>query len=280
MVAAKVCGVNPAVRDGNMSFKKVGPLLSVKELKAKYLYGFSLVGPDGAEFPDTTLQLCIDNAVSFLEHWLDMSISTVKDYQEYKDYRQNDYYDWGFLQTENVPVQCVSKLELVYFNDQNNEPTVINTIPNSWIRVQNHDGMLRLVPNSNIPSSLMMSGNGYFPELLNSSRIPQAWRITYSYGFKDGEIPQIMNLAIGYMAAAQALSVLGNLVLGAGIANYSISLDGLSQSIGTTQSAENSAYSATIMEYKEHVFGKTKDDPFAILKIIRNYYQGQNMYVL
>ena len=38
----------------------------------------------------------------------------------------------------------------------------------------------------------------------------------------------------------------GDLVIGAGIANISRSIDGLSQSIGTTASAENSAYSARI----------------------------------
>jgi energy-converting hydrogenase Eha subunit A len=70
------------------------------------------------------------------------------------------------------------------------------------------------------------------------------------------------------------------LIIGAGIAATSISLDGLSQSIQTTQSAENSGYSAVIKDYSEKLFGKTKDDPFAILKILKDYYKGQSMNII
>lgn len=279
---ADIKGVNPIVKEGcNDQFRKVGPLLTVKQLKDKYLYGINLIGPDGVAFPDTTLQLCIDNAVSYLEHWLDMSISKVANFEEYKDYRANDYYDWGFLQTDNVPVLSVNKLELVYFNDEDGAPITIQKIPQSWIRIQNHDGMLRLVPNTRVPSSLMINQNGgYFPELLRSQMIPQAWKLTYTFGFEDGKIPQAINLAIGYIAATQALAVLGNIVLGAGIGSFSISLDGLSQSVNTTQSAENTVFSGLIKEYQGYLLGKTKDDPFALLKILKNYYQGQNMSML
>jgi hypothetical protein len=279
---AKIIGVNPIVKEGcNDQFRKVGPLITVKQLKDKYLYGFSLIAQDGTPFPDSTLQLCIDNALSYVEHFLDISISTVKDFIEYKDYRANDYYDWGFLQCDNIPVKSVTSLELVYFNDEDGAPVTIQRIPQSWIRIQNHDGLLRLVPNTRVPSSLMINQNGgYFPELLRSQLIPQAWKLTYTFGFEDGKIPQLVNHAIGFLAASQALSVLGNLVLGAGIGSFSISLDGLSQSVNTTQSAENSAYSATIAEYEKYLYGANKDDPFSIMKILKNYYQGQNMSML
>jgi hypothetical protein len=50
----------------------------------------------------------------------------------------------------------------------------------------------------------------------------------------------------GILSARNILITAGDLVIGAGIANMSRSIDGLSQSIGTTASAENSAYSARI----------------------------------
>ena len=43
------------------------------------------------------------------------------------------------------------------------------------------------------------------------------------------------------------------LIIGAGIANQSLSIDGLSQSIGTTSSAENSGYSARIKSYQTEI---------------------------
>jgi hypothetical protein len=50
----------------------------------------------------------------------------------------------------------------------------------------------------------------------------------------------------GILAARNILITAGDLVIGAGVASFSRSIDGLSQSIGTTASAENSAYSARI----------------------------------
>ena len=43
-------------------------------------------------------------------------------------------------------------------------------------------------------------------------------------GFKDGKVPMAINMAIGNMAAIQALHIAGDLVLGAGIASSSLSV--------------------------------------------------------
>jgi len=58
---------------------------------------------------------------------------------------------------------------------------------------------------------------------------------------------------IGMNASIQIFNILGDIVLGAGIASISLSIEGLSQSIGTTSSAENSAYSARIRMYLEQL---------------------------
>jgi len=46
---------------------------------------------------------------------------------------------------------------------------------------------------------------------------------------------------------------MGDLILGAGIANQSISIDGLSQSIGTTQSAMYGGASARVESYRQDI---------------------------
>ena len=68
------------------------------------------------------------------------------------------------------------------------------------------------------------------------------------------------------------LQVWGDLVLGAGIASQSISIDGLSQSIGTTQSAMYGAASARCTEYR--------DDIQALIPVIRQQYAGIRMVVV
>ena len=95
--------------------------------------------------------------------------------------------------------------------------------------------------------------------------IPNYWTIEYCTGFNV--IPEDLLDVIGKLASIGIFNIAGDIVLGqAAIANYSLSIDGLSQSIGTTMSAENSAYSARIKMYKDEI----KDS----LAKLRSYYRG------
>lgn len=262
--------------------KKGEPIIDVDKLKGTYLFGVVVRNREtGQNLPDDVYQQFIDNATSMLEHYLDISITPVKNFEEFKDYRLNDYAEWGYFYLNNYPVKAIRKLELVYFRDADGVPVSVQQIPNNWLRLQAHDGIVRMIPNARFPANLQISQTGaFFPEILRAQMVPHAWRITYDYGFDLGCVPVLLNQAIGTIAAIQALIVGGHLILGAGIAATSISLDGLSQSIQTTQSAENSGYSAVIKDYSDKLFGKTKDDPFAILKILKDYYKGQTMNII
>lgn len=262
--------------------KKGEAIITVDKLKKTYLFGVIVRNRETNEdYSPEAYQQNIDNAISFLEHFLDISISPVKKFEEFKDYRINDYADWGYFQMNNYPVKCIRKMELVYFREEDGTPIAVQTIPNNWLRLQAHDGLVRMIPNSKFPANLQISQTGaFFPELLRSSLVPHAWKFTYDYGFDPGCVPVLLNQAIGTIAAINTLIVGGHLILGAGIAGTSISLDGLSQSIQTTQSAENSGYSAVIKDYSDKLFGKTKDDPNSILRILKDYYKGEQMSII
>lgn len=279
---AGVFGSGDGIPNCNKLMKKVEPLITPQRLRDQYLTGIKLTdNTTGQEINNSALQQYIDNAVSMLEHFLDISISPVLEHVENKDYHFNDYVDWGYFYLNNYPVIKVRSMKLSYFRDSSGNPEVVQDIPPEWIRLQPHDGIIRLIPNARFPANLQVGATGnFFPEILRSDMVPHLWEITYDFGFEDGKVPVLMNSAVANLAAIQALILGGNLVLGAGIASSSISLDGLSQTINTTQSAENSAYSATIKEYQRRVFGATKDDPFAILKILKTYYKGQDMNIL
>lgn len=262
--------------------RKGEPIITVDKLKSTYLFGVIIRNRETNEnFGEEAYQQYINNAISMLEHYLDISISPVKNFEEFRDYRLNDYADYGYLQLNNYPVKCIRKIDLVYFRDGNNEPISVQQIPNSWLRLQAHDGIVRMIPNGAFPGNLQISQTGaFFPELLRAQLVPHSWRITYDYGFDPGCVPTLLNQAIGTIAAIQSLIVGGHLILGAGIAATSISLDGLAQSIQTTQSAENSGYSSVIKDYSDKLFGKTKDDPFAIMKILKDYYKGETFNII
>jgi hypothetical protein len=262
--------------------KKGEPLIDVAKLKATYLFGVKIVDNNtGEEMPDDVFQVWIDNAIAMLETYLDISITPVKQFEEFKDYHLNDYAEWGYFQLNNFPVIGIRSMEMVYFRDQNGVPQTVQTIPNEWLRLQAHDGIVRLIPNARFPANLQISQTGaFFPELLRAQLVPHLWKITYDYGFEVGCVPVLLNQAISMLAAMQAFIVAGHLILGAGIAATSISLDGLSQNIQTTQSAENSGYSAVIKDMSGRLFGTTKDDPFAIMTVLKAYYKGESITIL
>lgn len=272
---------NDGIPSSNRLIKRVGPLVTAKQLKEVYLFGIKIADDQGNDINDEAYQMFIDNAVSMLEHYLDIYI-TPECVVEHRDYRVNDYSDWGYMQLNNFPLIKVDKVEMIYFRDEDGEPQVIQEIPKSWIRIQKQDGIMRLVPNARFPANLQIDNSGnYFPEVLRSTMIPHAWQITYHAGFEDGKIPNLVNQAIALLAAISGLIIGGHLVLGAGIASQSISLDGLSQSISSTNSAENSAYGANIKEYQKILFGDGPNDKEnGIIHQLKEYYKGQTVGII
>lgn len=280
---AKIKAVNKNTPTNKMDGKKVEPLVTVEQMKATWLFGVKIRDKEtGEDFSDDAYQNAIDTAIGLLETYLDISISPVKDHKEYKDYHINDYAEFGYFQLDNFPMESVSNIRLVYYRDD--DGSVDNQqsldIPKSWWRVNAHDGIIRLVPNGKMPGNLAYGAGGFFPEVFRLPMIPHAWEITYDYGFCTGMVPVLLNQAISMLASIICLITAGHLILGAGIAGTSISLDGLSQSINTTQSAENSGFSSTIKDIDEKLYGTTKDDPFAILKILKNYYKGSTFTII
>jgi hypothetical protein len=73
-------------------------------------------------------------------------------------------------------------------------------------------------------------------------------------------------------ASIGVLQVWGDLIIGAGISNQTISIDGLSQSIGTTQSPEFSGAGARIKNYM--------DDMKVLEARLKDTYLGINMVVI
>lgn len=269
-----VRGSSEGIRDKNCISKRVEPIIDIARLKSQYLFGIDIVDSFGNSLSDDAYQQFIDNAISMLEHDLDIALSPIMGEVEYKDYHYNDYVDWGYLYLNNFPVIQVQKIEMVFYKDDSGADIAVQRIPDNWIRLQRHDGIIRLIPNARFPATLQVGAHGFFPELLRGDTIPHAWKITYDYGFEDGKVPTLVNHIIAGLAAMQAFQIGGSLVIGAGIASSSISLDGLSQSINTTQSAENSAFSAQYKEYQDLIFGKNEKDP-GLLGTLRAYYKGE-----
>lgn len=70
---------------------------------------------------------------------------------------------------------------------------------------------------------------------------------------KINSLPPLLTKAILYTAAMLPLDTAGDLLLGAGIAQQNISIDGLSQSIASTASATSAGFGARIISYRDQL---------------------------
>ena len=232
-------------------------LISVDELKDLYLFGVDLTDPNtGEPYPDRMLQHYINAAVGWMEKSLDIKL-LAQDFLEVQDHYAGDYGRWGWFQLDNYPVRRIDEVAFQY--PSMTEKVVIDL---SWIVLVDDglSGQLQVVPGQGniadvllIPGQLMPLWSG------STGRVPGVWRLSYRAGFEpglpeaEGGLPADIKNLIGMAASIGVFDIAGDLVAGAGIASLSISVPGLSQSIGTTSSATNSGYGARIKSYQEQI---------------------------
>lgn len=252
---------------------------SIEDIKNHIIFGIPLYDAAGNPFPDSLLQSYLDSAIAWAEQTLNIVIQP-REEVEFHDYIKNDYLNWGFIKLWRRPVIEVKSLEM-YYGDQK----MLN-IPSNWIKIDNLTGMLQLFPNSGSAGNLIITaGGGLWIPLINGliGYAPQMWKITYKAGMTepDPEQPQVyrkthihpnLKEVIYKKAAMSIMEVWGDLIIGAGIANQSVGIDGLSQSIGTTQSPMYGGASARIEQLQK--------DIDSMLPGLRSYYSGIDMTVI
>ena len=170
------------------------------------------------------------------------------------------------MQLYEGPVMEVTSLSM-HFGDMK-----MFDIPKDWVRMHSISGHIQLFPVSGSTGSLILTQNGSFlPTMLGLyPNAPGLWRVSYKAGMED--IPDDLVEYIMKRASVGVLQVWGDLIIGAGIANQTISIDGLSQSIGTTQSPEFSGSGARIKNYM--------DDMRELEKRLKDTYLGINLGVV
>jgi hypothetical protein len=232
----------------NMRYNiKDGLVMSPSDVYETYLYGINTSAEDGSPISDDTMLLYIQAAQEELEKYLDIKMSKGI-IEESQDYYRDDNWQWGIVVTD-YPVREV--LEMTgWFGGVKQI-----TIPEDWATVKKstnelYEKKIQLVA-SRIESQIIF-GSGIGIPFLNryiGDYIPAFWRLKYSSGFD--KLPMDLVNFIGKMTAMNIFNLLGDLIIGAGIASQSLSIDGLSQSINTTSSAENSGYSSRVKAYIE-----------------------------
>jgi len=221
-------------------------VMSPTEMIETYFYGIDIC-KDGQVISEEMMEMFIESATEEVEKSLGIKIIP-QVIEEDQDFWFNDWSHWGYTKM-TYPVRVAHKLEGFINDVQQIE------YPPEWLSARKtSDGELYyrnlyLVPTSGKSTTNAAVYSGITPHLgfLGNSQIPNYWRGWYTTGFE--RVPKELLNFIGKLASINLFHILGDLILGAGIASQSIGIDGLSQSISSTSSATNAGYGSRIVGY-------------------------------
>jgi len=248
-----------------------GCTLNAEWLKRRFLFGVSLTDDFGNDYPDEMFDLAIQSAIFQIETELGIVI-TKRQFVERLDMTFNDYLRSYQIQLSNRPLD--TDLPITWrFKVGNSQAS---TIPADWVQVRDAEiGIIEIIPGlGTIPLSWGAGGFYWYGRFYPwDSRIPAFHEVTYTAGLCPGAgIPADIQMAIGWIASMLPLDTAGDLIAGAGVASYSIGMDGLSQSLNTTSSATNSGYGARILSYQKQLE--------KALPRLRGRYRGVDMFAI
>lgn len=246
-------------------------VISPGELLETYFFGIPIQTQDGRRMTSDVVQFYIDAAQQEIEKYMDVKMKPTI-IEERLDFRREDWYNWGFIPT-TYPVRKAFVMD-----------GFVNSVrqiqyPEQWIVTKKtNSGLYRrqlwIVPNQDAPvtnnNSVIFSGIMPHIGFMNNATVPSYWTVRYCTGFTKP--PADLVNVIGKLAAINIFHILGDLILGAGIASQSIGIDGLSQSISTTSSATSAGYGSRIFGYLKDL--KTN------LPRLKAYYKGPTMLAL
>lgn len=245
--------------------------MSVNGVVNHYLFGINLTDANGNPLPESLLAHYINAAVQYFENALDITISETPVPKEHHDYLRGDYQNWGYMKLFHCPVKKINSLRLMYGD------RISVDIPQEWIQLDKLTGTVTLFPAGGNLSSLIIGNTGLMYGLGGMwAHAPQLWEVDYVAGMDENDptLPlDLLEEGVSKRAAMGILNVWGDLIIGAGIASQSVSIDGISQSIGTTQSAMFGGASARVNEY-------SKDIEDRIMPILMQKFCGIKMIVV
>jgi hypothetical protein len=208
--------------------------------------------------PTSVIQGAIDAAVDRLEKTIQARIRKGEHVVEFHDYDMDLFDQNLFIELRHYPIYSVSEVKLVYGENGAD----IWDVPDDLI--QTHGTYSKFGTIQLLPYRGTIGGGGYDPAapmfagMFGATNLPSMLKVTYSYGMDgdDADLDHDIVRAIGLIAAIHPLNILGDLIIGAGISARSDSFDGISQSVTTTASAENSALSARIVQHRRELYGE------------------------
>ena len=229
--------------------------LDTEWLKRTFLFGVDLTDDDQNPYPSELFDLAIDAAIEIVEAetgiWIKQRVVT----NEMHDLVAGDWLRDYQFEVIGSPLKSVQRILFQHGDFASIE------IPSNWIHIRDEDtGLIDIIRGQGsfvFRGGPLWAESGLSPTFLGwsvNTRLPGHLRVSYTAGFLPGrQLPALVKLCVGHIAAMLPLDTAGDLIVGAGIASYSKSMDGISESVSTTSSATNAGYGARILSYQKQL---------------------------
>jgi len=241
-----------------------GDVITVDDLRYTYLWGVDFRASNGASFTDDQIQFYIDDALSQVERELKITIKKTrvacepdrrglkkgKDYDfadEYYIFKRERIQRTGMIHTRKRPLISVSRCDLYSRNEK-----IVPLLPSS--RLDRPKGRIEFLnrPLRQDPSSRAVE-TAIYPYGADTMERNLCYIIDYVAGYETCEdVPKDLRQIIGKVAACSLLNIIGRGLM-SGFSSSSLSMDGMSESFSSTQSATSAYYGADIKEYKDDI---------------------------
>lgn len=240
------------------------------EIRNRWTYGLSLADAQGRSMDDQDILGFLMTAVKETERRLgillkptiiacnpdDRGLIQGLDYEleeQPYDYDIQKWANYGFIQLRQRYASQVSMFKLVSYAGQ---MTVDFMRYPEWIKLNKKHSQLQIV---NRGGNGLTAGTGYGMAYGSTpfstgllSRTPQVFHVDYVAGLTPAQLTQDIKTIVAKQATVDVLGVAGDSTL-AGMAGYSLSLDGISESFQSTASAMYGTYSAHITQLQSEI---------------------------
>ena len=255
-----------------------GTPVTPDDLRYTYLWGTDFKATNGQYFTDEQTQYFIDAAITELERELNICIrkrvikcepekrglvrttpTALGDYDEeeppYK-YRQEEIVSRGRITTRQRPVIKVTKCDLI-----NASQNPFDLLPS--VCVEKKKGVInfmtrpyRMSDTYNNVSKVLYS---YGEQTLRNYLF---YAVDYEAGYESSDdIPDDLRQIIGKVCAISLLNIIGDGLM-SGFSSSSLSMDGISESFSSTQSATSAYFGARIAVYQKEVQEYIKNNKY------------------
>ena len=243
-----------------------GTVITPDDIRYTYLWGTDFKATNGMSFTDEQIQWFIDAGLAEMERALNINIkkkiikSTLtieKNHLPKTDYDiEEPLYDfkfskiqrYGMIQTKQRPILNVTRCTLIN-KGQNDDVELLSSTT-----LDKKNGVIKFLKRPWKPSDTHVgisdSISRYGAETWNSHLF---YAVDYAAGYETSdEIPNDLRQRIGQMIAIAMLNIIGDGLM-SGFSSSSLSMDGVSESFSSTQSATSAYFGARIAVYQKEV---------------------------